>query len=78
MAAIRAVLEHGLLLWAEQGAPGRLVRIETWSRMGDGGGRSSWLAPHFVGLDMGGVRLSWHRQRRLDLRAPSEPRARTG
>jgi KDO2-lipid IV(A) lauroyltransferase len=54
----RSVFERGLLWWASQGRIQRLVRIE---------GIEHWqaqrtrpvifLAPHFIGLEMGGARL---------------------
>jgi KDO2-lipid IV(A) lauroyltransferase len=54
----RAALEHGILWWASAGRVQRLVRIEGlehWQAVADR--PVVWLAPHFVGLDMGGIRL---------------------
>ncbi len=55
----RSVLEHGILWWGNKERVQRLVRVE---------GLEHWrgppdrpvilLAPHFVGLDMGGIRLA--------------------
>ena len=59
----RAVLEHGILWWSSAERVKRLVRIEGiehWRAVADR--PVIWLAPHFVGLDMGGIRLgSEHR-----------------
>ncbi len=55
----RSFLEHGLLWWSSKGRIKRLIRlegIENWEAVSDK--PVIWLAPHFVGLDMGGVRLS--------------------
>jgi KDO2-lipid IV(A) lauroyltransferase len=61
--AMRAVLEHGLLWWGSEARLRRLVRIDNPdAALGDGERPVIWLAPHFVGLDMGGVRLSLDRQ----------------
>ncbi len=58
MALARSVLERGILWWSSAAAVRRLVRIE---------GEEHWravahrpiivLAPHFVGCEMGGIRL---------------------
>lgn len=62
-ASMRAVLEHGLLWWGSEARLRRLVRIDNPDAvMGDGVRPVIWLAPHFVGLDMGGVRLTMDRQ----------------
>ena len=62
-ASMRAVLEHGLLWWGSEARLRRLVRIDNPDAvLGDGKRPVIWLAPHFVGLDMGGVRLSMDRQ----------------
>ena len=55
----RSVLEHGVLWWGTKDAVMRLVSVE---------GLEHWrgiedrpvllLAPHFIGLDMGGIRLA--------------------
>jgi KDO2-lipid IV(A) lauroyltransferase len=55
----RAVLERGVLWWASKERILRIVRIEGlehWQAVADG--PVIWLAPHFVGLDMGGTRLA--------------------
>ncbi|MGQ0658115.1 MAG: lysophospholipid acyltransferase family protein [Chromatiales bacterium] len=59
MALGRSILERGILQWSSQPRIERIVRVE---------GLSHWqsvrdrpvilLAPHFVGMDMGGVRLT--------------------
>jgi KDO2-lipid IV(A) lauroyltransferase len=54
----RAFLEHGLLWWSRKARLQRLIRIEGlehWQAVA--GGPVIWLAPHFVGLDMGGTRI---------------------
>ncbi|MBS1185188.1 MAG: lipid biosynthesis lauroyl acyltransferase [Proteobacteria bacterium] len=58
-ASMRAVLEHGLLWWASEARLRRLIRIDNpEAALGDGVRPVIWLAPHFVGLDMGGARLA--------------------
>lgn len=58
-AATRAFLEHAILWWGSAARVKRLVRIANPERLfGDGTRPVIWLAPHFVGLDMGGIRLS--------------------
>jgi KDO2-lipid IV(A) lauroyltransferase len=55
----RSVLERGILWWSGRERIQRLVRIEGiehWRAVADR--PVIWLAPHFVGLDMGGVRLT--------------------
>ncbi|MBY0579766.1 MAG: lipid A biosynthesis acyltransferase [Burkholderiales bacterium] len=55
----RSFLEHGLLWWSSMSRIRRLIRIEgieNWEAVSNR--PVIWLAPHFVGLDMGGVRLS--------------------
>ncbi len=55
----RSVLERGILWWSSKARIQRLVRIEGlehWQAVKDR--PVIWLAPHFVGLDMGGVRLT--------------------
>jgi len=55
----RNLLEHGILWWSSRERIEKLVRIEgleNWQAV-----RNQpviWLAPHFVGLDMGGVRIT--------------------
>jgi len=62
-ASLRAVLEHGLLWWAPEARLRRLIRIDNpEAAMGDGVRPVIWLAPHFIGLDMGGVRLTMERR----------------
>ena len=61
IAATRAMLEHGLLFWSSQQRLERLVSFEGVEHLDRLRGRPVIvLAPHFVGLDMGGVRLSTH------------------
>jgi KDO2-lipid IV(A) lauroyltransferase len=58
-ASVRAMLEHGVLWWGSAAQLRRLVRIDNpEAALGDGKRPVIWLAPHFVGLDMGGARLS--------------------
>jgi KDO2-lipid IV(A) lauroyltransferase len=58
-ASMRAVLEHGLLWWGSEARLRRLIRIDNPEAvLGDGVRPVIWLAPHFVGLDMGGARLA--------------------
>ena len=55
----RSLIEHGTLWWSSRERVQRLVRIEGlehWQAVADR--PVIWLAPHFVGLDMGGVRLT--------------------
>ena len=54
----RNLLEHGILWWSSRERIKKLVRIEgleNWQAVKDK--PVIWLAPHFVGLDMGGSRL---------------------
>jgi len=54
----RAVLEHGILWWSSRERVQRVVRIEGIEHWQAAAGRPViLLAPHFVGLDMGGMRL---------------------
>jgi lauroyl/myristoyl acyltransferase len=63
-ASTRAMLEHGVLWWGSEARLRRLVRIDNpEAALGDGVRPVIWLAPHFVGLDMGGVRLTHGLQR---------------
>jgi KDO2-lipid IV(A) lauroyltransferase len=58
-ASMRAALEHGLLRWGSASRLRRLIHIDNpEAALGDGVRPVIWLAPHFVGLVMGGVRLS--------------------
>ena len=55
----RAALEHGIQWWSSKERIERLVRVEGlehWQAVADR--PVIWLAPHFVGLDMGGVRIT--------------------
>ncbi len=54
----RSLIEHGILWWSPKARVQRLIRIEGlehWQAVVDR--PVIWLAPHFVGLDMGGIRL---------------------
>lgn len=54
----RAFLEHGILWWSSREKVLDFVRIEGlehWEAVRDR--PVIWLAPHFVGLDMGGTRI---------------------
>jgi KDO2-lipid IV(A) lauroyltransferase len=54
----RNLLEHGILWWSSRERIKKLVRIEgleNWQAVKDK--PVIWLAPHFVGLDMGGSRI---------------------
>jgi KDO2-lipid IV(A) lauroyltransferase len=54
----RAALEHGILWWSSKERIQRLVRIEGLGHWQAVAHRPViWLAPHFVGLDMGGTRI---------------------
>ncbi len=62
-ASMRAVLEHGMLWWGSEARVRRLIQIDNpEAALGDGVRPVIWLAPHFVGLDMGGVRLTMDQQ----------------
>lgn len=62
-ASMRAVLEHGILWWSSEARVRCLIQIDNPdAALGDGTRPVIWLAPHFVGLDMGGVRLTMDRQ----------------
>ena len=55
----RSVVERGILWWSSKDRIQKLVSIEgkeNWLAVKDK--PVIWLAPHFVGLDMGGVRLT--------------------
>jgi KDO2-lipid IV(A) lauroyltransferase len=55
----RNVLEHGVLWWGTKEAVLRLVKVEGLEHWRDIRGRPVLLlAPHFIGLDMGGIRLA--------------------
>jgi KDO2-lipid IV(A) lauroyltransferase len=54
----RGLLEHAILWWGSKERIQRLVRVEGlehWEAVRDR--PVIWLAPHFVGLDMGGARI---------------------
>jgi len=54
----RSLLEHGILWWSSKAKVQRLVRIEGiehWEAVA--GKPVIFLAPHFIGLDMGGIRI---------------------
>ena len=54
----RALLEHGILWWGSRERVMRMVRVEGLEHWRALQGRPViWLAPHFVGLDMGGSRI---------------------
>jgi KDO2-lipid IV(A) lauroyltransferase len=55
----RAVLERGIIWWSSKARVMRVIRLEGlehWKALE--GQPVIWLAPHFVGLDMGGTRLA--------------------
>jgi KDO2-lipid IV(A) lauroyltransferase len=55
----RAVLERGIVWWSSKERVMRIIRfegLEHWEKLR--GQPVIWLAPHFVGLDMGGTRLA--------------------
>ena len=54
----RGFVEHGMLWWSSKQRLQRLIRVEGvehWQAVADR--PVIWLAPHFVGLDMGGTRI---------------------
>lgn len=54
----RALLEHGILWWGSRERVMRMVRVEGLEHWQAVQGRPViWLAPHFIGLDMGGSRI---------------------
>jgi KDO2-lipid IV(A) lauroyltransferase len=58
-AVARSYIERGLAWWAPRERLEGLIRIEGAEHSRPSTQRGAiWLAPHFVGLDMGGVRLS--------------------
>lgn len=58
-AMTRAALEHGMLWWSDAQRVRDLVKIEGWEHYQAVKDQPIiLLAPHFIGLDMGGVRLS--------------------
>ena len=58
-AVARSLIERGILWWSSKARIQRLVRVEGREHVESLLGQPMiWLAPHFVGLDMGGTRLS--------------------
>ena len=54
----RSLFEHGILWWGSKERIQRLVRVEGLEHWQVVSNRPViWLAPHFVGLDMGGARI---------------------
>ena len=54
----RSLIEHGVLWWGSRERIQRMVRVEGIEHWRAQEGRPViWLAPHFVGLDMGGSRI---------------------
>jgi KDO2-lipid IV(A) lauroyltransferase len=54
----RSLLEHGLLWWSSKARVQKLVRVEGLEHWKAVEGKPViWLAPHFIGLDMGGARI---------------------
>lgn len=56
---MRGALEHGLLWWASRQRLEKLIRIEGiehWQAVQNQ--PVIWLAPHFMGLDVGGTRIN--------------------
>jgi KDO2-lipid IV(A) lauroyltransferase len=54
----RGFVEHGMLWWSSKERLQRLIRVEGvehWQAVAER--PVIWLAPHFVGLDMGGTRI---------------------
>ncbi len=55
----QSLLDRGILWWSSERRLRRLVQVEGLDHLQAAQGRPViWLAPHFVGLDMGGVRLT--------------------
>jgi KDO2-lipid IV(A) lauroyltransferase len=55
----RSLLERGIVWWSSRERVMRVIRVEGeehWRAVA--GSPVVWLAPHFVGLDMGGTRLA--------------------
>lgn len=54
----RGFVEHGILWWGSKKRIQNLIRVEGLEHWQAVAGRPViWLAPHFVGLDMGGARI---------------------
>lgn len=59
LGSVRATLEHGLLIWAGEARIKKLVQLEGEENLSAHLGKPLiLLAPHFIGLDMGGVRMT--------------------
>jgi KDO2-lipid IV(A) lauroyltransferase len=55
----RSVLERGILWWSSEARIRKLIHVEGYEHWEAVRGQPViWLAPHFVGLDMGGARLA--------------------
>lgn len=55
----RSVLERGILWWSSEARIRKLIHVEGAEHWEAVRGRPViWLAPHFIGLDMGGARLA--------------------
>ena len=58
-ATARAAIEHGLLWWSSAARINRIIRFEGLQYLQTTYGKPLiLLAPHFIGLDMGGIRIS--------------------
>ncbi|MBB5019014.1 KDO2-lipid IV(A) lauroyltransferase [Chitinivorax tropicus] len=56
---MRGALEHALLWWAPESRLRRLMRVEGWEELERHQGQPVILfAPHFMGLDHGGIRVA--------------------
>ncbi len=59
----RGFIEHGILWWGSKARIQRLVQVEGIEHWQNLAGRPViLLAPHFIGLDMGGIRLASDRR----------------
>lgn len=55
----RSLLERGIIWWASPARIQKIIRLKGLEHYQAVAGRPViWLAPHFVGLDMGGVRMA--------------------
>jgi KDO2-lipid IV(A) lauroyltransferase len=57
-AFVRTVIDRGILWWGSPERVEKLVQLEGLEHLQDAGERVVILAPHFLGLDAGGIRLS--------------------
>ena len=57
-AFVRSVIDRGILWWASPERVEKLVQLEGLENLQRAGERVVILAPHFLGLDAGGVRLA--------------------